>query len=77
MAGLFLGAGRGIVDTQSFVKALQELPGSKLFVDWQDDGGMDEYIYRPSTELLPWLKSFHEMLSTIWADRPDWVLQGS
>lgn len=75
MAGLFLGAGRDVVDTQSFVKALQELPGSRLSVDWQDDGGMDECIYRPSTELLPWLKSFPEMLSTIWANRPNWVLR--
>ena len=76
IAGLFLGAGRDVVDTQSFVEALQELPGSKLSVDWQDDGGMDKRIYRPSDELLPWLKSFPDVLSTIWANKPSWILQG-
>lgn len=76
MPGLFLGAGRDIVDTQSFVRALQELPGSKLSVDWQDDGGVDDVIYRPGAELLPWLKPFSDELSTIWANKPDWVLQG-
>ena len=77
MPGLFLGAGRDTVDTRSFVKALQELPGSNLSVDWQDDGDTDEIIYHPSAELLPWLKPFPDELSTIWAGRPDWVLQGS
>lgn len=77
MPGLFLGAGRDIVDTRSFVEALQKLPGSKLSVDWQDDGGADDVIYRPSAELLPCLKPFPDELSTIWANRPDWVLQGS
>lgn len=74
MPGLFLGAGRDIVDTQSFVRALQELPGSKLSVDWQDDGGADDVIFHPSAELLPWLKPFSGTLPSIWASRPNWVL---
>lgn len=77
MSGLFLGAGRDTVDTRSFVEALQELPGSKLLVDWQDDGDTDQIIYRPSAELLPRLKPFPDELSTVWARRPDWVLEGS
>jgi len=76
MPGLFLGAGRDTVDTRSFVKALRELPGSNLSVDWQDDGGEDEVIYCPSAELLPWLKPFPDELFAIWAGKPDWVLQG-
>lgn len=77
MPGLFLGAGRDTVDTGSFVEALQSLPGSKLSVDWQDDGGEDGVIYCPSAELLPWLKPFPDTLSAIWAGRPDWVLRAS
>jgi len=77
MPGLFLGAGRDVVDTQSVVDALRNLPGSKLSVDWEDDGGADDVIYRPSDELLPWLKPFHQELSTLWANRPHWVQQGS
>jgi hypothetical protein len=76
ISGMFLGAGRDVTDTQSLVRALQDLPGSKLSVDWQDDGGADDVIYRPSDELLPWLKPFPEELSACWADRPDWALQG-
>jgi len=77
MSGLFLCAGRDVVETQSFVKALQNLPGSRISVDWQDDGGEDECIYQPSTELQPWLKSFPEMLSTFWTNMPNWVMHGS
>jgi nucleoside-diphosphate-sugar epimerase len=76
MSGMFLGAGRDVTDTQSLVKALQDLPGSKLSVDWQDDGGADDVIYRPSDALLPSLKPFPEELSTCWANRPDWAQQG-
>lgn len=74
MAGLFLAAGRDTVDMQEFVTAVQGLPDSKLSVDWQDDGGADECIYCPSAELLPWLRSFPEILSTIWANKPGWIL---
>jgi len=73
MPGLFLGAGRDVVDTQSVVNALQDLPGSKLSVDWEDDGGTDDVIYRPSDELFPWLNPFRQELSTFWANRPNWV----
>jgi len=75
MAGLFLAAGLDTVDTGSFVRALQKLSGSRLSVDWQDDGGVDEHLYHPSPELLPWLKPFPEVLSTMWATQPEWVLQ--
>jgi len=77
MAGLFLGAGREIVETESFVKALEKLPGTRLSVDWQNDGGEDDMIYSPSAELLRWLRPFPDELSTIWANRPGWVLQDS
>ena len=77
LAGLFLGAGRDRVATGSFVKAVQGLSGSRLAVDWQDDGGVDECLYRPSPELLPWLNPFPETLSNLWANQPNWVLQRS
>ncbi len=77
MAGLFLGAGREIVETESFVKALEKLQGTRLSVDWQNDGGEDDMIYSPSAELLRWLRPFPDKLSTIWANRPGWVLQDS
>ena len=75
MTGLFLGAGRDTVDTQALVKALQQLPGSRLAVDWQDDGSADDVLYRPSAEFLPWLRSFPDELSTMWDNRPKWILQ--
>lgn len=77
MAGLFLCAGRDIVDTEDFVKAVKKLPGTKLCVDWQDDGGEDNIIYRPSAELLGWLRSFPDELSATWASKPSWISQDS
>ena len=74
--GSFLAAGHDIIDLRSFVERLQELPDSKLSVDWQDDGQTDERIYRPSAELNAWLKPFPEMVSSVWADKPSWVLDG-
>jgi len=74
LPGLFLGAGRDIVDTVTFIEALQKMWGSKLPVTWQDDGDIDEIIYQPSNELLPYLKPFSEELATIWQNKPNWVL---
>jgi nucleoside-diphosphate-sugar epimerase len=68
--GLFLGAGRDTVDTRSFVSAVQELPLSRLEVEWQDDGGRDQSIFTPSPELLPYLKPFPEVLANLWQNRP-------
>lgn len=68
--GLFLGAGRDAVDTRSFVSAVQDLPSSRLDVEWQDDGGRDESIFIPSPELLPYLKPFPEVLANLWRNRP-------
>ncbi len=73
MPGLFLGAGRDPVDTAAFIRAVEALPGSKLQVEWNDDGGQDEEIYTPSPELLPWLASFEDELSRTWTDKPDWL----
>jgi len=75
MFGTFLGTGRDVVDTETFVQALQYLPGSKLVVDWQDDGEVDKTIYHPSEELIPWLNSFDEELASLWEKKPEWLLQ--
>ena len=77
MSGIFLGAGRDVVDTENFVKAVERLPGSRLSVVWEDDGGVDESVYSPSPELKEWLKSFPDELMTIWANKPDWIFEGS
>ena len=66
--GLFLGAGRDTVDTRSFVSAVQELPLSRLEVEWQDDGGRDQSLFTPSPELLPYLKPFPKVLANLWQD---------
>ena len=68
--GLFLGAGRDTVDTRSFVSAVQDLPLSRLEVEWQDDGGCDQSLFTPSPELLPYLKPFPEVLANLWQNRP-------
>jgi nucleoside-diphosphate-sugar epimerase len=68
--GLFLGAGRDTVDTRTFVSAVQELPLSRLEVEWQDDGGRDQTIFTPSPELLPYLKPFPSVLANLWRNRP-------
>jgi nucleoside-diphosphate-sugar epimerase len=73
MPGLFLGAGKDVIDTRQFIEAVQRLTGSTLRVEWQDDGQVDECLYRPSAELSPWLKPFPDILSTIWSAQPDWV----
>lgn len=73
MTGLFVAAGRDAQDTGSFVEAVGELPGSRLCVEWHDDGGLDEQVYHPSAELAPWLKPFPEILSAIWDSKPDWL----
>jgi len=77
MAGMFLAAGKDVVDTETFINALETSPDSRLSVDWQDDGGEDEKIYEPSIELLSWLKPFPEELPAIWKSKPDWVMRPS
>ncbi|HVS54019.1 MAG TPA: NAD(P)-dependent oxidoreductase [Opitutaceae bacterium] len=72
LPGLFLGAGRDPMDTGEFINAVQALPGSKLEVEWQDDGGHDEEIYEPSQELLSRLGSFDNELSLMWSSKPNW-----
>jgi len=77
ITGLFLAAGREVVDTKTYVDALQGLQGSRLSVDWQDDGGEDEQVYTVSRELLPCLESFSTALTDIWTIKPAWVLEGT
>ena len=73
-SGLFLAAGRDVLDTGTFIEAVLALPGSRLDVDWQDDGGTDECLYDPSPKLLPLLTPFSEMLAQLWREKPDWVV---
>jgi len=73
MSGLFLGAGRDKLNAGDFIELVQGLHGSQLAVDWQDDGGEDEVIYKHSEALEPWLKPFAEELASCWADMPAWV----
>jgi nucleoside-diphosphate-sugar epimerase len=75
MAGTFLMAGQNSIDTASFVDALQKLPGSRLFVDWRDDGDRDECLYSCSSEIASWARPFEEVLSATWTAKPEWVLE--
>jgi len=75
-SGLFLAAGGDVVDVGEFIQALSALPGSRLDVNWQDDGGADESLDEPSPELLPMLTSFQNTLTRLWEERPSWVVQG-
>lgn len=75
MAGTFLVAGRSQMNTESFVHSLQQLPGSRLVVEWRDDGDCDECLYSFSPEIEPWLQPFENALSTTWAAKPGWLLE--
>jgi nucleoside-diphosphate-sugar epimerase len=75
MTGTFLVAGRSPMNTESFVLSLQRLPGSRLVVDWRDDGSCDECLYSFSPEIEPWLQPFENVLSATWAAKPEWLLQ--
>jgi nucleoside-diphosphate-sugar epimerase len=75
MAGTFLLAGRNPMNMASFVDSVQQLPGSRLQVEWRDDGGSDECLYDFSPEIAPWLQSFEDTLSTTWAAQPRWLLE--
>lgn len=72
--GVFLAAGLDVVSVEQFVEAVATLPGSRVDVDWQDDGGSDEIVYETSPELRRWLRPFPEELAAVWAARPAWVL---
>jgi nucleoside-diphosphate-sugar epimerase len=73
MSGIFLAAGRDVIDTISFVDLLKRLPGARLAVEWRDDGASDECLYASSPELTPWLRPFNKTLATVWARRPEWI----
>jgi nucleoside-diphosphate-sugar epimerase len=72
VSGNFLGAGARGVALSEYVDALRALPGSRLAVEWHDDGARDEVIYEPSSVLRPWLSSFEDELTAIWRDREAW-----
>ena len=73
--GIFLAAGRNPTDTESFVHSVQQLPGSRLVVEWKDDGDCDECLYSFSPEIAPWLQPFENALSATWAAKPGWLLE--
>lgn len=73
MNGLFLVSGRDEVDTKTFIEAVESLPDCKLKFKWEDDGSTDEQIYRPSEEVVPWLRSFDDNLADVWKNRPAWL----
>ena len=75
IAGTFLAAGQSSMTTESFALALQKLPGSRLTVDWRDDGGSDECLYSFSPEIAVWLQPFEANLSAAWAAKPEWLSQ--
>jgi nucleoside-diphosphate-sugar epimerase len=75
MAGTFLVAGRKPMNTETFVHSLQQLPSSRLVVEWRDDGVSDECLYSFSPEIAPWLQPFEKALSTTWAAKPEWLLE--
>ncbi len=74
-AGTFLAAGMGPTNTETFVQALQRLPGSRLAVECKDDGERDECLYSCSPDIAQWLEPFESTLAAIWAAKPDWVLE--
>jgi len=75
MAETFLVAGRSPKNTEGFVLSLQQLPGSRLVVDWRDDGNSDECLYAFSPEIAPWLQPFENVLATMWAAKPEWLAE--
>jgi nucleoside-diphosphate-sugar epimerase len=75
MSGTFLVAGQSPMNTGSFARSLQQLAGSRLVVDWRDDGDCDECLYSFSQEIAPWLQPFEKTLSAMWAAKPEWLSQ--
>jgi nucleoside-diphosphate-sugar epimerase len=73
VCGVLSLAGRDAVTMGALVDALRLLPGSRLDVEIQDDGGEDASVYAPSAELEPLLRSFDETLRTLWDNRPAWI----
>jgi nucleoside-diphosphate-sugar epimerase len=73
--GTFLAAGRDLISTESFVCSVQGLPGSRLSVEWEDDGGCDRSLYGASPELMPCLTPFDKTLASIWQSKPGWLLE--
>lgn len=71
--GLHVAAGRDEVTTGRYVDALKGLPGSRLEVEWADDGKEDRRIYEATEPLRSEVQGFEEALSELWNDRPDWV----
>jgi nucleoside-diphosphate-sugar epimerase len=73
--GTFLAAGCDLVSTESFVRSVQALPGSRLSVEWEDDGGCDRSLYDASPELMPYLTPFDKTLASMWQSKPGWLLE--
>jgi hypothetical protein len=72
MLRMYWAAWHDSMDTRELVRELQQLPGSKLSVEWRDDGAADERIFSPSGELMLLLKPFRTEFARIWAEKPDW-----
>lgn len=72
--GVYLLAGSDTLSISDFARALETLPGSRLRVRLQDTGSAAaEYVFEPSPEVLPYLKSLRAALSEEWGRRPEWV----
>jgi nucleoside-diphosphate-sugar epimerase len=72
--GVYLLAGSETLSVGDFARALETLPESRLRVRLRDAGSAaDEYVFEPSSEVLPYLKPFQTTLSEEWRRRPQWV----
>jgi nucleoside-diphosphate-sugar epimerase len=72
--GVYLLAGSDRLSIGDFARALEGLPGSRLRVRLQEaNSAVDEYVFEPSPEVLPYLKPFPEALAEQWGGRPQWV----
>lgn len=75
MSGLFLAAGKEILDNKTFVEYLVRVTDGRFSVEWQDDGDSDETLYECSEVLTPFLRPFSETFSEIWNNPPSWIGQ--
>jgi hypothetical protein len=66
-------AGASTVDTGTFVRLLADLPGSRLVVRWQDDGGEDRCEYETSPALTSIPQPVETALRRAWEAKPGWL----